>query len=120
MSLRTPCSVALLLFVAGSATPKFDAATEEQRLLLRDAEWARLASAGTDVDKTVAYWSDDALIIPQAGRSSEGARRQSGLLTVGGTTRRAPEARRTSNALQGQAQKRRSRNELCGKDRTCD
>jgi len=72
MSLRAPCSVALLLFVAACATSKFDAATEEKKLLLRDAEWAQLASAGTDIDKTVAYWSDDALIIPQAGRIVEG------------------------------------------------
>ena len=72
MSLRTPSAVALMLFAAGCATPKFDVATEQHKLLLRDAEWAQLSSAGKDVDKTASYWSDDALIIPQAGPIVEG------------------------------------------------
>ena len=72
MWLRTLYPVALMLFAAGCATPKFDTATEQQKLLLRDAEWAQLASAGKDVDKTASYWSDDALIIPQAGPVVEG------------------------------------------------
>ena len=41
----------------------FDAATEGQKLLHRDAEWADLAAAGKDVDKVVSYWSDDAVVI---------------------------------------------------------
>lgn len=69
---RMLCPVALALFFAGCATPKFDAAAEQRKLLLRDAEWAQLASAGVDVEKTVSFWSDDALIIPQAGPIVEG------------------------------------------------
>jgi hypothetical protein len=49
--------------LAGCQSPAFDPAIEQQRLLERDAEWARVASAGTDVEKTISYWSDDALII---------------------------------------------------------
>lgn len=41
----------------------FDAATEEAKLLRRDAEWADLATAGKDVDKIVSYWSDDAVLM---------------------------------------------------------
>jgi len=41
----------------------FDAATEEAKLLRRDAEWAELATAGKDVDKVVSYWTDDAVVI---------------------------------------------------------
>jgi ketosteroid isomerase-like protein len=41
----------------------FDAASEGQILLRRDAEWADLAAAGKDVDKVVSYWSDDAVVV---------------------------------------------------------
>jgi ketosteroid isomerase-like protein len=41
----------------------FDASSEGQKLLHRDAEWADLAAAGKDVDKVVSYWSDDAVVI---------------------------------------------------------
>ena len=41
----------------------FDPATEQAKLLRRDAEWANLASAGKDIEKIVSYWSDDAVLI---------------------------------------------------------
>jgi len=53
----------LLLFVGSYEAAAFDAATEEAKLLRRDAEWADLATAGKDVDKIVSYWSDDAVLI---------------------------------------------------------
>jgi ketosteroid isomerase-like protein len=31
--------------------------------LRRDAEWADLATAGTDVEKVLSYWSEDAVLI---------------------------------------------------------
>ena len=34
------------------------------RLLERDAEWARLASEGGAVDEILSYWTDDAIVIP--------------------------------------------------------
>ena len=34
------------------------------RLLDRDAEWARLASEGGAVDEILSYWTDDAIVIP--------------------------------------------------------
>jgi ketosteroid isomerase-like protein len=40
-----------------------DLAAERLRLLERDAEWA-LAAAGGDVEKTLSYWTDDAIVIP--------------------------------------------------------
>ena len=36
---------------------------EKARLLQRDAEWARLAAEGRDVDRIVSYWSDDAVLL---------------------------------------------------------
>ncbi|MGA8617264.1 MAG: DUF4440 domain-containing protein [Candidatus Sulfotelmatobacter sp.] len=42
---------------------RFDAATEQQKLLRRDADWADAATAGKDVEKIVSYWSDDALVM---------------------------------------------------------
>jgi ketosteroid isomerase-like protein len=37
---------------------------EHRRLLQRDAEWARLASEGKDVERVLAYWTDDAVVMP--------------------------------------------------------
>jgi uncharacterized protein (TIGR02246 family) len=37
---------------------------EADRLLERDAEWARLASEGLDVEAIVSYWTDDAVVLP--------------------------------------------------------
>ena len=37
---------------------------EKDRLLQRDAEWARLASEGKDVERILAYWTDDAVVLP--------------------------------------------------------
>jgi ketosteroid isomerase-like protein len=54
---------AVLLF--GCTPARFDATLESRNLLARDREWADAASAGTDVEKIVSYWSDDAVVIPQ-------------------------------------------------------
>lgn len=64
--------IAALMLVAGCAPPAFNAEAEQQKLLQRDAEWAGVASAGKDVEKTIAYWSDDAVIIPQGQPIVEG------------------------------------------------
>ncbi|MEP6740067.1 MAG: hypothetical protein ABJA61_06785 [Caldimonas sp.] len=93
---RMPYSIAVLLLVAGCATAKFDAPAEQRKLLQRDAEWEQFAAAGTDVDKTVSYWSDDALIISQAGGIVESSNPTvSGVASsISGTTRRAPRLQR--------------------------
>lgn len=52
-----------VLFLRCYHAMAFDAATEEAKLLHRDAEWADLATAGKDVDKIVSYWSDDAVLM---------------------------------------------------------
>jgi ketosteroid isomerase-like protein len=41
-----------------------DLERERQQLLQRDAEWAALASNGQEVDRTLAFWTDDALVCP--------------------------------------------------------
>lgn len=52
-----------LMLIGGCRQPQFDSASEGRKLLQRDAEWAKLASEGKDVDKVVSYWTDDAKII---------------------------------------------------------
>jgi ketosteroid isomerase-like protein len=37
---------------------------ERTRLLQRDAEWAAVASEGRDVEQILAYWTDDAIVLP--------------------------------------------------------
>jgi ketosteroid isomerase-like protein len=40
-----------------------DVSVERATLLERDAEWARAASEGRDVDRILSYWTDDATVI---------------------------------------------------------
>jgi ketosteroid isomerase-like protein len=62
---RLPIVLAMLaaILVGGCSAPPFDAASEGQRLLQRDAEWAQAASEGKDIDKIVSYWADDAVVM---------------------------------------------------------
>jgi ketosteroid isomerase-like protein len=62
----------MMSMVAGCAALPFDPATEGQKLMRRDAEWADAASAGKDVDRIVSYWSDDATVIPQGQPVAQG------------------------------------------------
>ncbi len=55
----------------GCARPSFDPAAEAAKLLKRDAEWAT-AAGGTDVDRIVSYWTDDAMIVPPGQPVVEG------------------------------------------------
>lgn len=41
-----------------------DLAAEKERLLRRDAEWAKVASEGNDVDRILSYWTEDAVVVP--------------------------------------------------------
>lgn len=41
-----------------------DLASERTRLLRRDAEWAVAASEGSDVERVLSYWTDDAVVFP--------------------------------------------------------
>lgn len=70
--LRTLCPVVAIFGLVGCAPPPFNPSVEQQKLLQRDAEWADVASAGKDVERTASYWSEDALIIPQGQPIVEG------------------------------------------------
>jgi len=37
---------------------------DRAQLLERDRQWARLASEGRDVEAMIAYWTDDAVVLP--------------------------------------------------------
>jgi ketosteroid isomerase-like protein len=41
-----------------------DLAVERNRLLKRDADWARAASDGSDLERILSYWTDDAIVLP--------------------------------------------------------
>jgi ketosteroid isomerase-like protein len=41
-----------------------DVEHERRQLLQRDAEWAALSSKGHEVDRILAFWTDDALVYP--------------------------------------------------------
>jgi ketosteroid isomerase-like protein len=49
-----------------------DPESERSRLLMRDAEWAALASEGRDVEAILSYWTDDAVVMPAGARSIVG------------------------------------------------
>lgn len=40
-----------------------DVGVERATLLKRDAEWARAASEGTDIERILSYWTDDAVVL---------------------------------------------------------
>ena len=64
--------VCAVVGLVGCATAPFDAEAEGRRLLQRDAEWAELAAARTDVERTISFWSEDAVVIPPGQPAIEG------------------------------------------------
>jgi ketosteroid isomerase-like protein len=56
-------AVLCALIAAGCSQPSFDGAAEAAKLSQRDAEWAKAALEGKDVEKVVGYWSDDARVL---------------------------------------------------------
>src|SRR3954470_5881974 len=72
---RRALATVVLAVVLGAcaATPiAFDPAAESAALMKRDAEWADLATAGTDVEKIISYWSDDAVVMEPGQHPVEG------------------------------------------------
>ena len=65
---------------SGCASAHFDPNTEEAKLLRRDAEWSD-AAAHKDVEKTLSFWSDDAVVIPPAQPVLEGKAAIRGFVT---------------------------------------
>jgi ketosteroid isomerase-like protein len=43
-----------------------DLDAEKARLIQRDAEWARVASEGSDIDRILSYWTHDAVVLAPA------------------------------------------------------
>ncbi len=72
MPLLRYLSVIAIFVFAGCASRPLNPGLEEQKLLQRDAEWEAIASAGKDVEKTIAYLSDDAVMIPPGQPLLEG------------------------------------------------
>jgi ketosteroid isomerase-like protein len=55
---------ASLLFCSLAACASAPRADRERELLQRDRDWAAMAGQGTDVERILAFWSDDAVVIP--------------------------------------------------------
>ena len=53
----------LALCAAGCAPSSFDAAAESSKLAQRDADWSNVSFEGKDIERIVAYWSDDAHLL---------------------------------------------------------
>ncbi|MGH8139854.1 MAG: YybH family protein [Steroidobacteraceae bacterium] len=63
MHTRNALLLVVLVGIGACGGHSFDRTAEQQQLLRRDAQWADLASAGKDVEKILAYWSEDAQVI---------------------------------------------------------
>lgn len=61
MLLLLPLLLLPLLPARAAAAPGDDA---RQRLVETDQAWSRAAAEGKDVEKVVAFWADDAVIVP--------------------------------------------------------
>ena len=72
MQLARLVLVGVMITIASCSTLPFDPASEGEKLLKRDREWADLAAAGKDVEKIASYWSEDAIVIPQGQPVVEG------------------------------------------------
>jgi len=62
--LFTPFAMALYgLLIFGCAT-KVDLEAERAAVLQTDKEWASVAAEGSDLDRIVSFWADDAIVFP--------------------------------------------------------
>src|ERR1700684_2562306 len=53
----------LALCAAGCAPSSFDPVAESSKLAQRDADWSSVSFEGKDIERIVAYWSDDAHLL---------------------------------------------------------
>jgi ketosteroid isomerase-like protein len=60
------CLLLLGATLAGCGPARPDLATERAAIHARDREWLAAAGAG-DVERTVSYWTDDAVVYPPGG-----------------------------------------------------
>ncbi len=64
-------AIVLSVLVAGCAT-MLDSGREADALIQRDREWAALATQGRDVERILAYWTEDATIFPPSAPAVHG------------------------------------------------
>ena len=64
-------AIALSVLVAGCAT-MLDSGREGNALIQRDREWAALATQGRDVERILAFWTEDATIFPPNAPAVQG------------------------------------------------
>ena len=56
-------AVIAICLIGGCASVS-NADRDRESLLERDREWSSIAAAGRDVERILAYWSEDAIVIP--------------------------------------------------------
>lgn len=59
-----PLLAVLAALATGCSRQTFDETRDRAALLALDAEWSRITSQNTDVDRMVSYWTDDAVVYP--------------------------------------------------------
>ncbi len=59
--MRLP-TVVFVIIISGCTQPKADTKTEAEKIMQLSKEWSIVAKSG-DVEKTVSYWADDAIVI---------------------------------------------------------
>jgi ketosteroid isomerase-like protein len=71
--LRRLAAAVLGVFVSGCSTGS-NAKEQQAALLATDRQWSAVASEGRDLDRIVAFWSDDATIYPAGSPAIRGKR----------------------------------------------
>lgn len=72
MKIRYACLVIALAFTLPACRAGVDVEAERERLRQTDQEWAAAAAAGQDVERIIAYWTDDAKVYPDGMPVVEG------------------------------------------------
>ncbi len=62
--MKSTISVMVALTFIGCSQPKVDKKAEGEKLMQISKEWSRVAATG-DVEKTVGYWAEDAVMISE-------------------------------------------------------
>lgn len=60
--MKSAITVLLVLTLAGCSQPKVDKKAEGEKVMQLSKEWSKVASNG-DVEKTVSYWADNAVMM---------------------------------------------------------
>lgn len=64
-------SIFIILFLFCSCVARIDKAAEAEKLMRLSRDWSRVAESG-DIEKTLSYWSDSAVVISSGDPTIQG------------------------------------------------